>query len=261
MGQFGFKTYESDYIEDLLIDYGLIKDFRKGGPLTIDEVRKILNSEENKEVYLGIVSFLIDEWESPDELIPVVCLEAALKYAEGLLSNYSYASSWLDDWNYRIEELEEEIKAIVKILNPSVIFDFSKYETVNQDSFFDLNNWEKFNENDKFSLINFLSINPNRKTINILKKEISKYRGKSEGDATSRLVLAALALSQLEGEDAIDIILENSYDLIDSLIEERVEEYLKIRLRHTTNSQLRKKIEEKIEDLHQEETNINPSFK
>jgi len=251
MGQFGWKTYESDYIEDLLDDFGLIQDFRKGKPLRVEEVKGILEGEDNEEVYLGIVSFLIDEWKSPEELIPKECLETALKYAEKFLSSYNYASRWLEDWNDRIEALEEEIEAIEKILNPSVLFDFSKYEKVDQDVFFDLHNWEKFNEADKFALINYLSKYPNRKALNILKKEISEYREKNDSNARFHLILAGLALSQLEGEDAIDIVLENSHDLTDSLDEERVREYLKSRLLHETDSHLRKRIEETIESLHQ----------
>jgi len=251
MGQFGWKTYESDYIEDLLDDFGLIQDFRKRKPLTVGEVKEILEGEDNEEVYLGVVSFLIDEWESPDKIIPKECLETALKYAEGFLSSYNYASGWLEDWNDRIEALEEEMGAIEKILNPSIPFDFSRYDKIEQDMFFELNNWEKFDQNDKFALINYLSNYPNQKAINILKREISAYHEENDSNARFHLILAALALSQLEGEDAIDIILKNSHDLTDSLDEERVGDYLKSRLVYETDLQLRKKIEEIIEDLHQ----------
>lgn len=252
MGRWGYKTYESDYIEDLLDDFGLIQDFREGKPLTLEEVREILEGEDSEEVYLGIVSFLLDEWKSPDELIPKKCLETALKYAEKSLNNYSEAKRWVEGWNDRIEALEEEMEAIEKILNPTVPFDFSKYKKIDQDVFFELNNWEKFDESDKFALINYLSKYPNLKAINILKREISAYLEKNDSNAKDHLVLAGLALSQLEGEDAIDIILENSHDLTHSLDKERVEGYLKIRLMDETDSHLCKKIETTIEGLHQE---------
>lgn len=250
MGQFGWKTYEGDYIEDLLFDFNLMQDFREGKPLTVGEVKGILEAEDGEEVYLGIVSFIIDEWKSPEELIPRKCLETALKYAEKLLSSYNYASQWLEDWNDRIEALEEEMEAIQKILNPSVPFNFSKYKKIDQDVFFESSNWEKFDEDDKFGLINFLSIYPNRKALTILKREISIDLAENEDDTTTRMVLIALALSQLEGEDAIDVILENSHDLIDPIIEERVEDYLKNRLRDETDPILSKRIEETIIALH-----------
>ena len=243
MGQFGWKTYEGDYIEDLLFDFNLMQDFREGKPLTIGEVKEILDGEGNEEVYLGIVSFLIDEWESPHKLIPKECLEIALKYAEGLLKSYTYASQWLYDWNDRIEALGEEMGAIEKILNPSVPFDFSKYDKIDQDVFFELSNWEKFDENDKFGLIDYLSKYPNPKALIILKGEMSKDLTEKEDDTTTRMVLIALALSQLDGEDAIDIILENSHDLINSIVEERIEDYLKSRLDYEKNYHISKIIE------------------
>ena len=251
MGRWGYKTYESDYIEDLFDDFGLHPDFREGRPLTLEEVRKLLESEESEEVYLGIVSYLIDEWESHEVLIPKECLETALKYAEKTLGSYNEAKRWVEGWNYRIEALEEEMESIEKILHPSAPFDFSKYEKVDQDTFFELDNWDKFDESDKFALINYLSKYPNRKAKNILKKEIAAYNENNDYNARFHLILAGIALSQLDGEDVINIILENSYGFTDSFDEERVEEYLKNRLIHETDSNLRKKIEEKIENLHQ----------
>ena len=91
---------------------------------------------------------------------------------------------------------------------------FLEDQKVDQEEFFELNNCEKFDENDKFGLIDYLSRYPNQKALNILKKEISKDREKKEEDTTTQIVLVALALSQLGEEDAIDVILENSHDLI-----------------------------------------------
>ena len=143
------------------------------------------------------------------------------------------------------------MEAIEKILNPTMPFDFSKYEKVDQKAFFELKNWDKFDELDKFALINYLSKYPNRKVINILKKEIAAYIENNDYNARFHLILAGIALSQLDGEDAIDIILENSHDFIDSFDEERVEEFLKNRLKYETDTHLCKKIEETIENLHQ----------
>ena len=92
---------------------------------------------------------------------------------------------------------------------------------------------------------------PNRKAINILKKEIAAYNENNDYNARFHLILAGIALSQLDGEDVINIILENSYGFTDSFDEERVEEYLKNRLIHETDSNLRKKIKETIENFHQ----------
>ena len=248
MGQFGEKTYENDYIEDIIDDFKLDPDFREENPLTIEKINGILENQDEQEVYLGIVSYLIDMWVVPEKFLSNEVLENALKYAENLLKDFYYACRWFHNWNDRVEALEEEMDAIHKLLNPLVPFDFSRYEKVKQEILYDLTRWDDFYEDHQFDLIEFLSRNPRREAFKILKKDIENYKGENEEITTSRKVLAALAISKIEGEDAIDVILENvngSY----SWVKQRTKEYLNQRLINEVDRQTRKSIEDVINNL------------
>lgn len=246
MGQFGDKTYESDYIEDIIDDYDLDPDIKEN--LTSSEVKEILNNETDEEVFLGIISFLIDTWEDPKLLLSPEDLENALLYAENLLKDFDYACDWFDNWNDRIQVLEEEMENIHKLLNPSGQFDFSKYDKIDQDSLFDLRNWERFDEDHQFYVIRYLSENPRPEAANILKEDIKKFQNKVGDSVPSRLVLATIALSKIDKEDAINVIFENVSRSF-SWVRDAAKEYLTKRLNFETSNQVRVRIEEFIKEL------------
>lgn len=124
MGQWSDKTYESDYIMDT------IDDFRER-KLTLEEIDTILEGADNSELYLGIVSFLIDR--SNSEILSMEVLSIALGYAGSLLRDFDYASRWSENWNDRVEALCEEMKAIYNLFDSITPFDFSRYEKVSQE--------------------------------------------------------------------------------------------------------------------------------
>lgn len=249
MGQFGDKTYESDYIEDLIDDYDLDPDFRKDRILTSLDVKEILNEEGgSEENFLGIVSYIIDTYDSHKILLSPKNLRKALAYAGNLLKDFDYACRWFTNWNDRIEALEEEMRNVYVLLNPSIPFDFSKYEKVDQDSLLNINNWRKFDENHKFYVINYLSKNPEPKAADILRADIIKFQSKSGNDVPSRLVLAAIALSKIDEQDAINIIFQNVNDSF-SWVREVAKKYLTDRLNVEKDQQICIKINEIITNL------------
>lgn len=93
IGQWGDKTYENDYIEDIIHKFNLFPSSRKD--LTTKGVEEILTNISSGEVYVGIVSFLIDNWKSPEEYLSKEVLKVALFYAERLIKDFDYANRWL----------------------------------------------------------------------------------------------------------------------------------------------------------------------
>jgi len=134
---------------------------------------------------------------------------------------------------------------IYNLLNPSGQFDFSKYDKIDQDSLFDLRNWERFDEDHQFYVLRYLcdtqipSFEP--EAINIIKEDIRKFQNRIGDDVPSRLVLAAIALSKIDGEDAIDVIFEHINNSF-SWVKHAAKEYLTERLDLEDNSQIRMKI-------------------
>ena len=191
MGQFGEKTFVSDYIEDLIDDYDLDPDFRKDRMLTSLDVEEILSEEEgSEETFLGIVSFIIDRWDNPKDLLTPKSLECAFLYAEELLKDFEYACRWFTNWNDRMDGLEEEMENIHELINPSVPFNFSKYEKIEQNSLLDINNWERFDGVDQIYVLRYLKENPKPEVVNTL-KEVIKEVWEGIGDIgvfSSRLV-------------------------------------------------------------------------
>lgn len=249
MGQFGDKTYESDYIEDLIDDYDLNPDFREDRMLTSLEIREILRDEgDDGEVALGIVSFIIDKYDNHKVLLSPKDLKCALLHAEDLLKDFDYACRWFTNWNGRIEALEEEMKNIHKLLEPLNKFDFSKYDKIDQDSLLDIKNWERFDEDHQFYVIRYLSENPRPEAASILKEDIQKFQNKVGDSVPSRLVLATIALSKIDKEDAINVIFENVSRSF-SWVRDAAKEYLTKRLNFETSNQLRVRIEEFIKEL------------
>ncbi len=132
MGQFGDKTYENDYIMDIIDDKKLDPDYEEGR-LNHTLLGDVLKGQNDSEAYLGILSFVIENYSSKDILnLSRNVLSIALGYALSLLRNLEYAKKWADDWDDRLEALEEEIGSIFALLFPDIPFDFSKYERVNQ---------------------------------------------------------------------------------------------------------------------------------
>ena len=252
MGQWGDKTYECDYIEDTIDDYDLDPDIRKDRMLTSLEVKEILEIEDEKEVVLGIISFIIDTWENHKLLLSPKNLEDALFYAGSLLKNFDYACRWFTNWNDRMDALEKEMRNIHKLINPSVTFDFSKYDKINQSSLLDVKNWERFDKNHQFyvleHLVRTLGESPEPQVINIIKEDIEKFQDRVGDDVSSRLVLAAIALSKIDGEDAINVIFENINNSFSWVIVV-AKEYLAGRLDHEEDNHLCKKISEIISNL------------
>ncbi|MBY8992691.1 MAG: hypothetical protein KGD58_18245 [Candidatus Lokiarchaeota archaeon] len=253
MGQFGDKTYESDYLEDIIDDYNLEPDFREDKVLTSLEVREILREERGDElVFLGIVSYIIDTYDNHKILLSPKDLRKALRYAGNLLLNFDYACDWFTNWNDRINALEEEMVKIHKLLDPLEPFDFSKFDKINPESLINIKNWEKFDEVHQFYVIRHFVEDPiplpKPEIINILKEDISKFHNKTSDDFSSRLVLAAIALSRIEGEDAVDVILDNvkgSY----SWLKEIAKEYLIERLDFETSNLVRMRINQVVKEL------------
>ena len=243
MGQWGDKTYESDYLEDIINDLRLDPDDRGGEPPTQREISDILNNEDDQEVFLGIVSFLIDIWDSPEKFLSEEILKVAFTIAEFFLKDIEYASQWLHNWNDRIEGLKEEMENIYKLLNPGTSFDFLRYEKINQSELFCIDNWNKFDEDHKFYVIHELSKNPKKEATEILRADISLH-----GKTPSRLVLGAIALSKLNGEDALEVILENVRNSF-LWVKLEAKEYLKTRLINEDNKDKYIKIEEIIDNL------------
>lgn len=249
MGQFGDKTYESDYIEDLIDDYNLQPDFREGEILTSLEVKEVLREEEgDKETFLGIVSFIIDTYENHKILLSPKDLRKALDYAGDLLKDFDYACRWFTNWNDRIDALLEEMENIHNLLDPVVPFDFSKYDKIEQDSILDIKNWERFDENHQFYILEYLSENPEPKAADVLKADIKKFQKKSGDDVPSRLVLAAIALSKIEDRVVIDVISDNISNSF-LWVKEAAKDYLTECLKFEENNHIRKKINAVISDL------------
>lgn len=253
MGQFGDKTYESDYIEDIIDEYSLDPDFREDRLLTSLELGEILREEGDDElIFLGIVSFIIDTYDNHKILLSPRDLRKALQYAGNLLLNFNYACNWFINWNDRIDAIEEEMRNIYNLLDFSFPFDFSKYERIDQGSLLDIENWEKFDEDHQFYVISHFVEGPfppsGSKFIAILKEDIKKSQAKSSIENSSRLVLAAIALSRIDGQDAIKVIFENA-DSSFSWVKKTAKEYLTERLKVEKDQQVRIKINEIISSL------------
>lgn len=248
MGQSGDKTYECDYVEDLIGEYELYPGDRD---LTVLDVEEILNEEEgDREGFLGIVSFIIDRWDNPRGLLTPKLLEKALLYAEDLLKDFEYACRWFTNWKDRMEGLEEEMENIHKLLNLGVPFDFSKYEKIEQDSLLDIKNWDRFDEVDQIYVLRYLKESPKPEVVNTL-KEVIKEVWKGIGDIgvfSSRLVLAAIVISKIDGQDAINVIFEN-VDNSFSWVCEAAKEYLTERLDIENDKHIRKQIRKIIRKL------------
>lgn len=240
------RTYEADYIADIIEDFALDPMFMAP---SLDEVKDILELVDDGEVFLGIVSFIIDNWETA-EVLSVDILMKAMEHAQGLLKDFQYASRWLYNWDYRKEAIEEEMRNIHIKLKDSEPFDFSKYQTVDKAALFDLSRWEEFNENHQFYIIYELSKKPKIESIEILKRDIENFSKKDEKDeeAPSRLVLASVALSRLGVGDALEIIFRNFHDSYPWVMNE-TKEYLYSRLSREGNVKVREKIEDFLESL------------
>lgn len=97
-------------------------------------------------------------------------------------------------------------------------------------------------------VLRYLSENPSEEAKELLKNDINQHKNSTNFESSSRLVLAAIALSRIEGEDAIDIVLENCYDLF-PWVAQIAQRYLEKRLIKEEDQSLKNNIEKKLVDL------------
>ena len=133
------NNYSVDWMEIPVVPGAIIFDFgfRNNSIYPDKELGReedILTNISSGEVYVGIVSFLIDNWKSPEEYLSREVLKVALFYAERLIKDFDYANRWLYNWNARLEAMEGEMRTIYGLLKPSIPFDFAKYTKVSQRS-------------------------------------------------------------------------------------------------------------------------------
>ncbi|MBA7624412.1 hypothetical protein ES703_31820 [subsurface metagenome] len=107
------------------------------------------------------------------------------------------------------------------------------------------------------SVLRYLSENPSEDAKELLKNDIEQHKKSTSFGSSSRLVLAAVALSSVQGEDAIDIVLENCYDLF-YWVAQIAQRYLRKRLIKEEDQTLKKEIEEKLVELEPQTYMISP---
>ncbi len=112
-------------------------------------------------------------------------------------------------------------------------------------------------KNQHLNVLRYLSENPFEDAKELLKNDIKQHQNSTSFGSSSRLVLAAIALSRIEGEDAIEIILENCYNLY-YWVAQIAQRYLEKRLIREEDQNLKKNIEKTLVDLKPQTYMISP---
>ncbi|MHA1931653.1 MAG: hypothetical protein ACW96X_03880, partial [Promethearchaeota archaeon] len=107
------------------------------------------------------------------------------------------------------------------------------------------------------NVLRYFSENPSENAKELLKDDIDAHLNSTSHGNSSRLVLASIALSGIKGEDALDVVLKNCYDLY-YWVAQIAQRYLQKRLIKEKDEHIRIKIEKTLEELKPQTYMISP---
>ena len=262
------------FLQLLKLDLRQLSDEQIIELLKLIDEHTVISSEFRREKFRPILRDLTTNYS--DELKARAFASFAFNFSntedrEFIWENlFTESDEFLDLFFYEVGDIEwwygkifseEEIHYLKKLAKNHPIFSntiISYLASLNDKDIGDLMIELYYQSKDQqLNVLRYFSENPSKNAKDLLINDITNHNNSTSRGVSSRLVLASIALSGIEEEDAIDIVLKNCYDLY-YWVAQIAQRYLQKRLIKEEDNNIRIRIEKTLEDLKPQTYMISP---